>query len=116
MKPYIFALVFAICLFLPCAVPAQQEEAYEIPEISQEIEALRGDPPVSKTKEFYRLLRKDSALASYQPDLPQSRYDPRQLSKVTPVRHSAQIPAGRFRHLLPGRNLWSIKGFMTLRP
>ncbi len=110
MKPYIFALVFAICLFLPCAVPAQQEEAYEIPEISQEIEALRGDPPVSKTKEFYRLLRKDSALASYQPDLPQSRYDPRQLSKVTPVRSQRANTCWAFSSLAAGEESLVYKG------
>ncbi len=110
MKSYIIALAVLLCLALPSAVSAGQQEAYEIPEIAQEMEALRGDGSALKTREFYRLLRKDSALASYGPDLTKSRYDPRQLGKVTPVRLQRANTCWAFSSLAAGEESLVYKG------
>ncbi len=110
MKKWI--AVLAICFSMLFSLPAYADEAYDIPELSEEIEALVKEEPVSETKELYRLLKKDAALASYQPGLTQSVYDPRPQGRVTPVRMQRSNTCWAFSTLAAGEQSLVSKGLM----
>lgn len=110
MRKYIVVLLFCLCFFCSSDVYGRSEEEFEIPEISQEIEALRSEGILSETKEFYRLLKKDAALSSYQADLDQRAYDPRPLNKVTPVRMQSANTCWAFSSLAAGEASLVYKG------
>lgn len=112
MKKYIVALAFCLCLLFPSSALAHEEEIYEIPELSDEIEALVSDIPVPQTKELYRLLQKDAALASCRAEPVQSVYDPRPLGRVTPVRMQRYNTCWAFSSLAAGEASLLGKGFL----
>lgn len=115
MKRYIVFLVFFICLLAPTAVSAQQQDIYEIPELSDEIEALVSDAPTQKMKELYRILRKDAALESYEAAPLQSVYDPRPAGKVTPVRMQRANTCWAFASLAAGEESLIYKGIADIQ-
>lgn len=112
MKKYIVALAFCLCLLFPSSALAHEEEIYEIPELSDEIEALVSDIPVPQTKELYRLLQKDAALASCRAEPVQGVYDPRPLGRVTPVRMQRYNTCWAFSSLAAGEASLLGKGFL----
>lgn len=117
MKRYI--LIICISLLLPCVPAAAQEtghmgrgEEFDLPEMSEEIEALISDtpPPEAETAELYRLLKKDAALSAYGANQGEQVYDPRTKGMVTPVRTQRSNTCWAFSSLAAGEASLVYKG------
>ena len=124
MKRYLAMLIFCVCLFFSSVVYAQEilhkewEEEFEVPEISEEIEALIGSLEYNSVKqkeqekiELYRLLNKDMALSSYKNGALAKIYDPRSLGAVTPVRNQRYNTCWAFSTLAAGEQSLLLKGY-----
>lgn len=118
MKKYIGILAVFLCLLVPDAVLAQAygDGAFDVPEMSEEIEALIGGAAETEagqnqqTSELYRLLKKDTALSAYGANAFDSSYDPRRQGKVTPVRFQRYNACWAFSSLAAGEQSLIAKG------
>ncbi len=115
MKKYLgFA---AVCACLLISEPTFAEDTvFEIPGMSDEIEALIGsienseDAHGRKKEELYRLIRKDTALADYGAGVLPDVYDPRTEHKITPVRSQKSNTCWAFSSLAAGEQSMVYKG------
>lgn len=118
MKRYIRIIVACICLLIPGAVSAQElwDGTIDVPEMSEEIEALIGGVAGTKTDkgwqtdELYRLLKKDASLSAYGTQALESVYDPRPQGRVTPVRVQRSNTCWAFSTLAAGEQSLIAKG------
>ena len=126
MKRYIGILLFLLCLLTSRAVLAQTEgqgvrdEPFDVPEISEEIEALIGASKDQKKaigerqkEELYRLLKKDKALPFGEDAEKKSKYDPRETGNVTPVKNQRSNTCWAFSTLAAGEQSLLRKGYKT---
>lgn len=116
-------MLFCICLifsgtgFAKEVTPMEAEQEFDIPKMAEEIEALTAEAPGTEKEngerqidQFYRLLRKDTALSSYGMDKTDAVYDPREAGKVTPVRSQASNTCWAFSSLAAGEQSLVYKG------
>lgn len=118
MKKYIGILTACLCLALSGAASAQEfkDGAFDVPEMSEEIEALIGGTAGTKegqkrqTSELYRLLKKDTALSAYGAGAMGGAYDPRREGAVTPARFQRHNTCWAFSSLAAGEQSLIAKG------
>ena len=98
-----------------------QPENFDVPGMAEEIEALIADEPQTlseeadgmeeaKTRELYRLLGKDAALASYGANVSDEVYDPRGKNLVTSVKKQRSNTCWAFSSIAAGEASLIAKG------
>lgn len=122
MKRHLGMLALCALLLLPDEAQAakllfqEAREEFDVPNISEEMEALTGTRQMGERREkdlFYRLLKKDAALSDYGEASLDAVYDPRTFGRVTPVRSQSANTCWAFSSFAAGEQSLISKGLAS---